>query len=404
MQKNPQRVAWTVLSVAFVSFWVVAIGTPLSIRSFILNAQDSKQTEMQVIGGTVRVLKAGGRAPIAATKELTLEEGDEVITDATSSATLDLFDRSHAIVYSNTDVKLDRTQTPRFRASSRPNDIVLNLTGGYMRVGVPLPGDRSTSFRVVTPHTTIELSEGSYRIDVLNEATQVAVVLGEAIVGEDSERTTLRQGTRSRVGLDGVPSPAVPAVQNLVKNGDFQKPLASSWLTSTVVLSSSVQPANIEVVEDGGRQAVRLVRREEDDGNHTEASIQQRLDQEVRGFDRLELLFDVKLIYQSLPGGGEQSSEFPLIVRLDYKDIWGNDKFWTHGFYYRNERGFPIALDPWGQPFGEQIPRDVWFPFESGNLLSLLGDNAPARITGLKVYASGWNYDAWVSDVQLLVE
>ena len=149
---------------------------------------------------------------------------------------------------------------------------------------------------------------------------------------------------------------------------------------------------------------VRLARRESDNGNHTEALIKQSLDYDVRDFARLEVLLDVRLDFQSLSGGGLQSSEFPIIVRLDYKDIWGNDKFWTHGFYYQNQAGYPIAPDPWGRPSGEQIPQDVWFPYESGNLLVLLGDNKPAHITGLTIYASGWNYDSLVSEVQLLVE
>jgi hypothetical protein len=141
-----------------------------------------------------------------------------------------------------------------------------------------------------------------------------------------------------------------------------------------------------------------------DEGNHTEVAIQQRLDNNVRDFSRLEVALDVLLDYQDLPGGGLLSSEFPVIVRLDYEDIWGDDKFWTHGFYYQNVANYPIAPDPWGRPSGEQIPQGVWYPYESGNLLDLLGDNAPARITSLTVYASGWNYDSLISEVQLIVE
>jgi len=193
-------------------------------------------------------------------------------------------------------------------------------------------------------------------------------------------------------------------VQNLLVNGDFREPLAPAWVTDTVVLTTTVKPPIIEQVEDGGRTAVRLVRREPDNGNHTEAAIKQLLDYDVRDFVRLGVLLDVKLNLQSLSGGGLQSSEFPIIVRLDYKDIWGNDKFWTHGFYYQNQAGYAIGPDPWGRASGEQIPQDVWFPYESGNLLVLLGDNKPAHITGLTIYASGWNYDSLVSEVQLLVE
>jgi hypothetical protein len=171
-----------------------------------------------------------------------------------------------------------------------------------------------------------------------------------------------------------------------------------------VVLEPSVAPPGVEIAETGGRRAVRLFRREGDEGNHTEVAIQQRLDRDVRDFSRLEISMDVLLDYQDLPGGGLLSSEFPIIVRLDYKDLWGNDKFWTHGFYYQNVAGYPVAPDPWGRPSGEQVPQGVWYPYESGNLIELLGDNAPAQIAGLTVYASGWNYDSLVSEIQLIVE
>ena len=97
-------------------------------------------------------------------------------------------------------------------------------------------------------------------------------------------------------------------------------------------------------------------------------------------------------------------AEFPIIVRLDYKDRWGNDQFWTHGFYYQNWAGYPIAEDSWGRPAGEQVPRGVWYPFESGNLLELLGESGPVHVTGLTVYSSGWNYDSLVSEIQVIVE
>jgi hypothetical protein len=297
-------------------------------------------------------------------------------------------------------------QTPRFGVSERPDEIHLNLTGGLVRVGValPPPGERAIDFQVLTPHTDISLQEGSYRIEVTNEGTQVTVVMGQASVGRGSSQIILVQGTRSQVGLDGTPSTPMSAVQNLLVNGNFQEPLDPVWVTSTVVLTTSVKPPAIEQVENGGRTAVRFARRESDNGNHTEAAIQQPLDYDVRDFLRLEVLLDLRLDFQSLSGGGLQSSEFPIIVRLDYKDISGNDKFWTHGFYYQNQAGYPIAPDPWGRPSGEQIPQDVWFPYESGNLLVLLGYNKPSHITGLTIYASGWNYDSLVSEVQLLVE
>jgi hypothetical protein len=404
MRRNPERVAWMVLWAVFVVFCVLFTGIPLGIRSYVLNATEDQETQLQRIEGTILVQEAEGSKPYGVTDASTLSPGDEVILDATTRATLDLFERSHVALYSNTNVELARVQAPRFGTSDRLNRITLNLTRGLARVGVALPGERDTQFRVVTPHTTLTLKEGSYRIEVTNQATQVTVVRGEARMGSGAFLDVLMQGTRTRVDLSGVPEDPMPAAQNLIQNGDFQQPLSSGWLTSTVVLTSAVQPPTVEVIEDGGRQAVRLIRREADEGNHSEVAIQQRFDQDVHDFDQLAVSVDVKLNYQSLSGGGQLSSEFPIIIRLDYKDLWGNDKFWTHGFFYQNQVGYPIAPDPWGRPTGEKIPQGVWYPYESANLMELLGDNLPANITGLTVYASGWNYESLVSEIQLIVE
>ena len=327
-----------------------------------------------------------------------------MILDSTSRGTLDFFDRIHITLYRNTNVELGEVEAPLFGMSDLPNSIALNLRAGLVRVGVALPGERATEFQVITPHTAVSLDEGSFRIEVTNETTQITVVRGEASLGSGSPADVLNQGTRTRIDLTGNPADPLPAAENLIENGDFQEPLGTGWLTSTVVLTSTVQPPYVEIVEDGGRQAARLVQLEVQDGDHTEVAIQQRLSQDVRDFDRLEVSADIKLDFQSLSGGGLLSSEFPIIVRLDYKDLWGSDKFWTHGFYYQNQANYPVALDPWGRPAGEQVPHGVWDPYESGNLLDLLGENKPARITGLTIYASGWKYDGMVSEIHLIVE
>jgi hypothetical protein len=404
MRRNPQRLAWTVLAAAFTAFCVLAVGIPLGIRSYLLNATDERDTLLQVIEGTVLVDRANGGDPSGVIDSATLAPGDEVITDETSWAMLDLFERSHVTLYREAKVKLDKAQGPRFELSERPNEVTLNVTGGIVRVGVALPRDRATNFRVFTPHTVVSLEEGSYRIEVTNDETQVTVDRGQATVGQDASQVEIGQGTRAQVDLTGKPTEPMPAAQNLVENGSFRDLLDTSWFTSTVLFTSTVRPPTVEVVEAGGRHAVRLVRREPDDGTHSEVSVHQRLDHDVRDYTRLEVSMDVLLDFQSLSGGGLLSSEFPIIVRLDYKDLWGDDKFWTHGFYYQNRDGYPIASDPWGQPAGEKVPRGVWYPYTSGNLLELLGDNRPAQVTGLTVYASGWNYDSLVSEVQLIVE
>jgi hypothetical protein len=404
MRKNPQRLAWAVLWATFALFCVLITAVPVGIRHYLLTATEEQETYLQRIAGTPLVRRQNGGGLNAVLESTQLLPGDQVILDGSARATLDLFDRSFIDLYSSTDIELVMVQAPRFGVSDRPNEIQLSLTGGLARVGVALPGERDTRFELLTPHTLISVSEGSYRVEVTNQATSVTVLRGGARVGSGASSVMLLQGMRTRVDLSGVPTQPLSAAQNLIENGDFQEPLSTNWVTRTVVLSSGVEPPQCEVIEDGGRQAVRLFRRQPDDGNHTEVSIHQSLEQDVRDFDRLEVALAVQIDFQSLSGGGMASSEFPVQVRLTYKDQWGNDQFWTHGFYYQNSAGYAIWPDAWGQPMGEQIPRAVWYPYESGNLVELLGNSRPMYVTGLTVYASGWNYDARVSEVQLIVE
>ena len=404
MRKNPERLAWVVLATAFVTFCVLIISIPLGIRFYLTNTYRDQDTQLERIEGTLQVRKADGSAPRAVTDSAILGPGDRVVLGNTDWATLGFFERSNVFLFGNTDVELVHVRSPRFQTSDRPNEVVLSLAAGMVRVGVALPTGRDTHFQVLTPHASLDLTEGSYRIEVTNPTTQITVLRGQASVRAGASRMVLLQGMRTKVDLAGVVADPLPAAQNLVVNGDFQEPLFTGWITRPVALDPLVAPPAIELVQDGGRAAVRLVRREPDDGHHTEAHIYQRLDHDVRDFRVLEISLDVLLEFQSLSGGGQLSSEFPIIVRLNYKDRWGSDQFWTHGFYYQNRDNYFIAADRWGQPSGEQITRGVWYPYESGNLIELLGDNAPVHVTGLDIYASGWNYESLVTEIQLIVE
>jgi len=104
----------------------------------------------------------------------------------------------------------------------------------------------------------------------------------------------------------------------------------------------------------------------------------------------------VKLVEQTLSGGGYLSSEYPLMIRIRYRDIYGSENEWIHGFYYQNLNSNPTKN-------GQEIPQGKWYFYESENLLSVLSVR-PQRIVWLRVYASGWNYQSEVSQISLIVE
>ena len=84
-----------------------------------------------------------------------------------------------------------------------------------------------------------------------------------------------------------------------------------------------------------------------------------------------------------------------MILRLIYEDAYGSRAEWYRGFYYQNAAGNPTLN-------GQLIPRNIWFPYRSPNLLEL--NPPPKRILALDIYASGWDYESLVSRVRLVIE
>ena len=84
------------------------------------------------------------------------------------------------------------------------------------------------------------------------------------------------------------------------------------------------------------------------------------------------------------------------MIRVTYRDVYDSEAEWIQGFYYQNARGDPTT-------YGLQIPHDSWYLFESDNLLENLPIR-PYRIMRVRVYASGWDYDSLISDLNLIVE
>ena len=105
----------------------------------------------------------------------------------------------------------------------------------------------------------------------------------------------------------------------------------------------------------------------------------------------------------ALPGGGLLGSEFPIMLRVDYKDAENNDRSWYHGFYYAPP---PDNYILYNQPdnSSERIARFIWYPYESVNLLTTLGPAKPIFIKSIRIYASGWIYESMVANISLLAQ
>ena len=400
IEKYPERVAWLVILGAFAMFLILCASVPLGVRYYLRHATTSQPAKLEVIGGTIRVREPGSAAPIAVTQARSLLEGTSIETDENSRGILTFADGSTTILFPGTQITLREMRAAAFPWGIEPVSIAIDQSRGRLRIGVAAQiatGNEVIApreFQVVTPHLNAQLAEGSYAIEV-SDASQVAVRDGKAQVRAQEQSVTLSRGQRTVARRDEPPLPPVPAAQDIIVNGDFKDPLARGWSIVREASNPGLANGVVTPMALGDRPVVHIVRT---NSNQVSAitGIVQQINREVSDYRSLRLTADIRLHFASLSGGGMLSSEYPMILRVKYRDVYGSEAEFVHGFYYQNTTNNPTLN-------GEQVPLDVWIPFESGNLFEV-ADPRPFFITSVQLYASGWDYDAYVTGVRLIVE
>jgi hypothetical protein len=405
-RRNPQRVAWLILSVSLFACCVLAVMVPLGMRSYLLHATQSRPVYVTALSGTAQVYPPGPGVddPMAVRESRGISEGSRVATDDTTRALMTVFadEQSTQVLVTvqlseNTAVTLRRIRVPRFSLSRDPFQIDLELERGRVYVTTQAAEDRSVTTRLVTEQASTVFGTGTFDLITEGEETQVRVRSGEADVMAAGRVVVANTGERVSVITGHAPELPVPAALNLVLNGTFEDRITPPWQKIQEV-PSGLPPGEITVEDIGERRAVRFTRRAED-GAPNRVGLQQSLDRDVQGYDSLVLSFDLQLLYQSVPGGGYLATEYPVMVDLLYTDVYGKDLHLYLGFYY-------LDLPPGSTylpPTGEKVPMGIWYNYESPNLYELLRDTRPARVNSITIYASGHDYDSLVSDVALIV-
>jgi len=404
------RQAWIILWLAFAAFVLIVTGVPLSANWYIHHATRPMAVRVEAVTGVTLILPADNSDPIAVVDAQYIKVGDRVRTDQDARANLSIFDspedsESLASVQlrTNTEVELTAARRPRFARSALPRELAIRIHSGRARVTSGSADDRPLEVHIQTPHALIKVSNGSAAVAVTNELTEVTARNGQVSVIAQGREVVLNKGRRTTIVFGQPPSDPQPADKNLVKNGDFSQPLESAWRVESIVDArdlSNVTFGSVEVINTGGRNVAYFQRdaQGEDANLHSETAIVQEIDADVLDAESLIFRFDVRLISQSLPGGGIQSSEFPMMVRIDFVDVYGKPQFWTHGFY---------MVDPaenWPLRDGEKIPGLVWYAYESPDFMQSETFPRPAKVTRIRIYASGHNYRSQAADIELIAK
>jgi hypothetical protein len=409
MRSNPERLAWVVLLASFFTCIGLVVAMPLGVRHYILHASTAQNVTLEVKQGPLRVTLAGRGQPVAIDEERgDIPERTVVATDATSGRlVMHTPEEDQAVVataqlYDNTEIVLLTARSPRFESSRQPHRVVLEVRAGRVRIGaVDQEEGHPTVVEVRTPHGEATLTEGSYEIKVNGTVTEATVRKGKAGVTSDGvDAMSLGPAQRAIIDSeinDGRILGPLPAARDLIVNSDFEADLDNGWTSYNV--EKEEPPATVSIITEEGRKAASFYR---NGGNHAEVGIRQEINYDVRDFTSLELHLAVQVVDENITGYGgcgTLSSECPIIVLIEYKDIHGNDQEWRHGFYI-GEPAPDWLLYPWT----EQLPQGKWQTYDSGNLIEELSDNPPAIIKRLTIYASGHSFHAMVTEVDLLAQ
>lgn len=412
MRKNPERLAWTVLSIAFVVFCALTISIPLGTRWYITNADTAQSASVSLISGTILLTRSPASSPEAVIGTLAgLNEGAVIDSDPNSQAAINFAAPNSTAelgslqVYGGSRVKLSLLRSPRFEWSTKPHRIYIEMLRGRARVSMAVNVDRPITITLRTPHAIVVLEQaGSYSIEVTDQLTEVVVRDGAATVIANSIAVTLVPNERTEIWAGQAPNGPLTGERNLVINGDFSHPLNPDWTSYKDRYDPNDVEGSIEKTIRNGRNVVLFSRPGKNWGR---TGIRHRINRDVRDYQTLRLHMAVRLNYQSVQVCGSLGSECPLMVKLEFTDTAGNAHEWVQGFYYLPDAGtsLPMRCITCPPPSGPHIrvQQNVWYLYDSPDLIALFKGTGytPAVISAISIYAEGHSFESMVSEIEL---
>lgn len=410
------RRAWVVLSIATAAFLVLAAGAVWALRFYFAHATQPEQATLQVVSGSGALIRsAHEQAWRLVTGSAEVHEGDEISTALGTVVWLTMFDGSTVEVSEDTVVRVERMRSSRYL--KRTKLIVIQPARGTVYVGMAGHGEYDyAEFIVRRPEATITMADepgrnnaGSFLVEVLpavgardepgGARVRAAVLRGAAVLATATARMRLAANEQAIVAPDGSIGPVTSAVRELVQNGDLALGLAG-WVEfeqqSQRRAGVAASGASVELVSEeiDGRPvtAVEFLRGAQQD-DIVQVGIRQRIGQSLRVYSSLILQFDAKITDQRPLGGGSDLLSYPLIVKLIYIDVEGQEREWWRGYYVLEDPERKVPLER-----AARIDQGRWqhIAFDLRNLSPL-----PKQVTAVVVYASGQSFQTRVANISL---
>ena len=413
-RESPERLAWIIMLISFAIFCFLAITVPVAFNYTLRYAaveQDAKLSAVTRTTGKVLLYPNTRAEPILVREEpSTVAEGMRIVSlDGAAQGTLEFFsETSQKIlgslqIYSDTDLEVERNRRPFFGSSEEPYAVRLKMTAGQVRILSSGDDTRLLRIDLVTPQGLVRMQEGSYQIAVDPNKTEVQVRAGQAELSAYNDTAQqITQGETTQIAAGQIITLPTTLGQNWIVNGTFKAPVSDVWAAGPA--ENVVFPGEVSYVDGGEQQVAQFS--EWNANGHSDIGITQMIDRKLDGVDSLVLQMDVKILFQSLPGAGQQASEYPVRAEIDFTDSNNKEIKWGYGFYQREL----TPADPFPPPTDNESGRVIrvqqgeWYTFESEDLIQLWKNRGItlARVNSIRIYASGHNYQSMVREVYLL--
>ena len=429
---SPERMAWSVLLIAFAMFCILTLSTALGVYTYLFDSNVSIVTTLRVAVGTVGITGSDLIEAVEREQEDLTNQVTSVSTDSQSQATIQFWNKpvqeetSVSIIAAvtlqrNTFVTLKRAVAPRFEWSNNQYDIQLSKLTGQLDILVTGVENNPFIMRIDTDQgVIIHLNRnGRYSIIATDDEVSLINLEGEAAVFFADDFTNNRlvpEGQEVIIRLGNRSIELKSAVDNILTNGAFSLQPVSRDLENVPVLppgwgcriNQDELPRGESYIEEfDGRVGMRL-KRLNNATSHGEVGCVQPFGVDgidVTAYDSIKIVSTFYLNYQSLSKCGIAASECPLMLLLTYDDYLGITRRWYKGFYYDEllSNEYPARCSSCTQDH-QNINAKVWYTYESENLYKLIEDERrPTRIRSIEFYASGHQFDTIVSNMMILV-
>ncbi len=390
-----RRFVWFIVCAAF-AIWIVlglvfgrwALGVARTAAAPAPSAVDE-------VSGVTLYRQVGQRNEASARPGIQLYEGDELATSSGSVASLRIFDGTLLQLFPEARVRVEAMRIGRINRAA--TEARFRLLAGAVRVSIPQMESKEHTVNFETAQGGVALVPGEYTLRAGSDGTRISVWEGRAAAAVADQIVEIEEAQKIVLPAGPLGYAILDVLENAVKNADFAARFAEWTPWEDREQDRADVPGSVDIVpqaESGAPpRALQITRRSLVDA-HNETGVRQVLERDVAGGRKIVLQALVKVDLASLSGGGYLGSEYPMMLRIRYRDRRGAEQIWTRGFYYANPENRPVAL-------GQRIERGVWTPIEI-DVTDVLSQ--PTSIASLEVFGAGHTFDASIGDIRLLVD